>query len=99
MLKPGSHDKVDLAAVLADLAERGVNELHVEAGQKLNGSLVREQLVDELLVYLAPKLLGTGQEMAAFGPFESLEDAVSLTFHDVATIGEDLRIIARLRRL
>ncbi len=98
VLRPGSHDKVDLAAVLADLAERGVNELHVEAGQKLNGSLVREQLVDELLVYLAPKLLGTGQEMAAFGPLDSLEHAVPLTFHDVATIGDDLRILARLRQ-
>ena len=62
--------KVDLAAMLADLARRGINELHVEAGHKLNGSLLREGLVDELLVYLAPKLLGSGRDMAAFGPLE-----------------------------
>jgi diaminohydroxyphosphoribosylaminopyrimidine deaminase/5-amino-6-(5-phosphoribosylamino)uracil reductase len=47
--------------MLADLAERGVNELHVEADHKLNGSLLRDGLVDELLVYLAPRLLGAGR--------------------------------------
>ena len=52
------HGKVDLPAMLAVLADRGINELHVEAGHKLNGSLLREGCVDELLVYLAPSLLG-----------------------------------------
>ena len=58
---PGAQAKVDLGAMLADLAARGINELHVEAGHKLNGSLLRAGLVDELLVYLAPKLLGAGR--------------------------------------
>jgi len=87
--------KVDLPAMLADLARRGINELHVEAGHKLNGSLVREGLVDEFLVYIAPKLLGTGRELAAFGPLQALAEAPQLQFVSVTPIGADLRVIAR----
>jgi diaminohydroxyphosphoribosylaminopyrimidine deaminase/5-amino-6-(5-phosphoribosylamino)uracil reductase len=94
-LKPGANGKVNLAAVLEDLAARGINELHVEAGHKLNGSLVREGLVDEFLVYLAPKLLGSGREMAAFGPLASLDDALALQWVSVEPVGPDLRLIAR----
>ena len=90
-----AHDKVDLAAMLADLATRGVNELHVEAGHKLSGSFVRERLVDEYLVYLAPKLLGAGLDMASFGPLSNLSDAVALRFHQIDRVGEDLRVLAR----
>ena len=92
---PGTLGKVDLAAMLADLARRGVNELHVEAGHKLNASLLREGLVDELLVYLAPKLLGIGREMAAFGPLQTLAEALPFEFTQVDRIGADLRILAR----
>ena len=88
--------KTDLAAVLADLAARGVNELHVEAGHQLNGSLLKAGLVDELLVYLAPKLLGPGRGMAAFGPLERLADGLSLEFIECTPVGPDLRIRARL---
>ncbi|TFZ08729.1 bifunctional diaminohydroxyphosphoribosylaminopyrimidine deaminase/5-amino-6-(5-phosphoribosylamino)uracil reductase RibD [Ramlibacter humi] len=94
---PGPNGKVDLAALLRDLGKRGVNELHVEAGHKLNGSLVREGLVDEFLVYLAPRLLGAGREMAAFGPLAKLDDATMLDFTSVEPIGPDLRILARVR--
>jgi diaminohydroxyphosphoribosylaminopyrimidine deaminase / 5-amino-6-(5-phosphoribosylamino)uracil reductase len=92
---PGPTGKVDLAAMLADLAARGVNELHVEAGHKLNGSFVREGLVDEFLVYMAPKLIGIGRELAAFGPLEQLSDSLALRFVSVTQIGDDLRLIAR----
>jgi diaminohydroxyphosphoribosylaminopyrimidine deaminase/5-amino-6-(5-phosphoribosylamino)uracil reductase len=88
--------KVDLAAMLADLAKREVNELHVEAGHKLNGSLVREGLVDEFLVYLAPKLLGQGADMASFGPLSELSQALPLSYQAVARVGADLRILARV---
>ena len=94
---PGAQGKVDLAAVLADLGRRGINELHIEAGHKLNGSLLREGLVDELLVYLAPKLLGLGREMAAFGPLESLQEALQWQWLDCQLIGEDLRLRLRPR--
>jgi diaminohydroxyphosphoribosylaminopyrimidine deaminase/5-amino-6-(5-phosphoribosylamino)uracil reductase len=92
---PGTSQKVDLAAVLRDLGQRGVNELHVEAGHKLNGSLLREGLVDELLVYLAPKLIGQGREMAAFGPLASLDQALALEWVSSAMVGPDLRLVAR----
>jgi hypothetical protein len=81
--------------MLADLGRRGINELHVEAGGQLNGSLVREGLVDEYLIYLAPKLLGSGLDMAAFGPLASLAHAPQLRFHDIERVGCDVRILAR----
>ncbi|HEY0884351.1 MAG TPA: bifunctional diaminohydroxyphosphoribosylaminopyrimidine deaminase/5-amino-6-(5-phosphoribosylamino)uracil reductase RibD [Ramlibacter sp.] len=96
VLLPGPGGKVDLPALLRDLAARGVNELHVEAGHKLNGSLVREGLVDELLVYLAPKLIGLGREMAHFGPLADLAAAVPLEFRSSERVGPDLRIVARV---
>jgi diaminohydroxyphosphoribosylaminopyrimidine deaminase/5-amino-6-(5-phosphoribosylamino)uracil reductase len=88
--------KVDLAAMLKVLGERQVNELHVEAGYKLNGSLLREGCVDELLVYLAPSLLGN-DSMGMFNLFapQALEDRVRLNFHSVDKIGDDVRILAR----
>ncbi|MEY4564837.1 MAG: hypothetical protein RLZZ618_4114 [Pseudomonadota bacterium] len=92
---PGPAGKVDLPAVLRHLAERGINELHVEAGHGLSGSFVREGLVDEYLVYLAPKLLGQGRALASFGPLASLGEAEQLHFHQVSQIGDDLRVLAR----
>jgi diaminohydroxyphosphoribosylaminopyrimidine deaminase/5-amino-6-(5-phosphoribosylamino)uracil reductase len=95
-LAPGPGGKVDLAAMLRDLAAREVNELHVEAGHKLNGSLVREGLVDEFLLYLAPKLIGQGRGMAQFGPLTRLTESLALTFVNHAMIGPDLRLLARV---
>ena len=91
----GPGGKVDLPAVLEDLGRRGINELHVEAGHKLNGSMLRESLVDELLVYLAPKLIGEGREMAAFGPLASLDEALLWRWIDCTPVGVDLRLRAR----
>jgi len=96
IILPGPGGKVDLAAMLRDLAGREINELHVEAGHKLNGSLIREGLVDELLVYLAPKLVGQGREMAHFGPLADLAQAVAFEFLTSQMIGPDLRLIARI---
>ena len=93
--EPGTERKVDLAAMLRDLAAREINELHVEAGHKLNGSFIREGLVDEYLVYLAPVLIGLGSGMAHFGPITQLSDAVNLRFHSSEPVGPDLRILAR----
>jgi diaminohydroxyphosphoribosylaminopyrimidine deaminase/5-amino-6-(5-phosphoribosylamino)uracil reductase len=87
--------KTDLLAVIEDLAARGVNELHVEAGHRLNGSLLRAGLVDELLIYLAPKLLGSGRGMAEIGPLQDLTQATEMAFIDVAPVGRDLRLRAR----
>ncbi len=99
VLLPDAQGKVDLAALMRELGARGINELHVEAGHKLNGSLLRAGLVDEFLVYLAPKLLGQGREMAAFGPLEALDQAPQLRWREITPVGEDLRLIARPRGL
>jgi diaminohydroxyphosphoribosylaminopyrimidine deaminase/5-amino-6-(5-phosphoribosylamino)uracil reductase len=95
VMMPGPNGKVDLAAMLRDLAEREVNELHIEAGSKLNGSLITAGLVDEYLVYLAPTLLGPGMGMAALQPLSVLSQSVPLEFTSVERLGKDMRVIAR----
>jgi diaminohydroxyphosphoribosylaminopyrimidine deaminase / 5-amino-6-(5-phosphoribosylamino)uracil reductase len=87
--------KVDLPAMLTALADRGINELHVEAGHKLNGSLLREGCVDELLIYLAPSLLGSAPGMFDFAPPATLDARPHLKFHRIDRLGDDLRILAR----
>ena len=94
-LPANAQGKTDLAAMLADLARREINELHVEAGEKLNGSLLREGLVDELLLYVAPRLLGPGRGIAAIGPLAALAESLDFEFVDVERVGADLRL--RLR--
>lgn len=93
---PETAAKVDLAALLRDLATREVNEVHVEAGTQLNGSLLREGLVDELLAYIAPKLIGQGMGMARLGPLEHLGQAQTLRWSSVEQLGPDLRILAQI---
>jgi len=88
--------KVDLPALMRELGERGINELHVEAGYRLNGSLLREGCVDELLVYLAPMLLGNATGMADLLPPLTLEAAPRLALQSVERIGGDVRLLARI---
>jgi diaminohydroxyphosphoribosylaminopyrimidine deaminase/5-amino-6-(5-phosphoribosylamino)uracil reductase len=89
--------KVDLKKMLEELGRRGINELHVEAGFKLNGSLLREGCVDELLVYLNPSLLGdSAQGMVNLPEVASLDKRVKLKIRSIEKIGEDIRILARL---
>ncbi len=94
---PNPQGKVDLGAMLKDLGRRSVNELHVEAGHKLNGSFLREGLVDEMLLYLAPRLLGPGLGMAQTAPLQTLADGTALDYVSVERIGPDLRIVARVQ--
>lgn len=93
----GPGGKVDLAALLRDLAQREVNELHVEAGFKLNGSFMREGLVDEWLLYMAPQWLGPGQGMANLPALTQLDGALRLRFAHLAPVGEDVRMLLRRR--
>lgn len=93
---PDAQGKVELSGLMRELARRGVNEVHVEAGYKLNGSLLKAGLVDELLIYLAPHLLGD----AARGMFDlpqltDLAGRRGLDIRDVRMVGSDLRIVAR----
>jgi len=93
---PGDRSKVDLKALMQALAARSINEVHVEAGFKLNGSIVRAGLADELLVYLAPSLLGEAQGMLNLPALSDLAQAQRLKFRELAQVGDDVRIVARL---
>lgn len=94
---PNPQGKVDLGAMLQDLGRRAINELHVEAGHKLNGSFLREGVVDELLLYLAPRLLGPGLGMAQTAALQALADGTALEYVSVDRIGPDLRVVARVQ--
>ncbi len=94
---PNAAGKVELPDLLLELGRRGINELHVEAGYKLNGSMLKEGLVDELLMYVAPSVIGD----AAHGMFNlpeltALSGRRALSFTDVRQIGPDIRILARV---
>jgi diaminohydroxyphosphoribosylaminopyrimidine deaminase / 5-amino-6-(5-phosphoribosylamino)uracil reductase len=88
--------RVDLGAVLRDLGERGINELHVEAGAVLNGAFVQQRRVDEFLVYMAPLLVGPGRDFAALEPLSKLQDGLRLRWSEVTRLGADLRLLARV---
>ena len=95
---PGEGQKVDLAALVRYLGQLPCNEVHIEAGHKLNGSLLKAGLVDELLVYLAPMLLGPGQGMAALPELNALPATHAWQFTDHTTLGPDLRVRLRAAR-
>ncbi|MBL0919984.1 MAG: bifunctional diaminohydroxyphosphoribosylaminopyrimidine deaminase/5-amino-6-(5-phosphoribosylamino)uracil reductase RibD [Hydrogenophaga sp.] len=92
--RPDPRGKVDLAAALSELAAREVNEVHVEAGAKLNASLVKSGMVDELLIYLAPRLLGQGAGMAPIGPLQRLGEAPGFHWTSMQPLGADIRLTA-----
>ena len=93
---PNNQGKVDLERLLCELARRGINEIHVEAGFKLNSSLLREGLVDELLLYLAPTLLGdSARGMFDLPALTELAGRRDLQIVDLRQVGPDLRLRAR----
>jgi diaminohydroxyphosphoribosylaminopyrimidine deaminase/5-amino-6-(5-phosphoribosylamino)uracil reductase len=95
---PGE-EHCDLGRVLARLAELEVNDVWLEAGARLDGAFLQARLVDELIVYMAPRLLGDGARgMFAGSALESLADAWRLRFDEVREIEGDLRIVARVLR-
>jgi diaminohydroxyphosphoribosylaminopyrimidine deaminase / 5-amino-6-(5-phosphoribosylamino)uracil reductase len=96
VLLPNASGKVDLKAMMHDLGARGINELHVEAGSKLNGSLINEGCVDELLIYLAPMLLGAGAGLFDLPALKQLQDAAVWEIIETTLIKPDVRI--RLQR-
>jgi diaminohydroxyphosphoribosylaminopyrimidine deaminase/5-amino-6-(5-phosphoribosylamino)uracil reductase len=93
---PGTDGRVDLVALLAQLAQRGVNEVHVEAGAALNGALLAAGLVDEWIAYLAPMAVGdTARGLFATPALTALADATRFRLADVRQFGEDLRLSLR----
>ncbi len=97
---PNAAGKVELPDLLLELGRRGVNEVHVEAGFKLNGSLLNEGLVDELLIYIAPSVLGdAAQGMFHLPQLKTLSEQRKFNIVDVRQIGTDIRILARVAPL
>jgi diaminohydroxyphosphoribosylaminopyrimidine deaminase/5-amino-6-(5-phosphoribosylamino)uracil reductase len=94
---PNEGGKVELFKLMEQLARRELNEIHVEAGTKLNGSLLQAGVVDELLVYLAPSVIGaSGRGMFSLPELTDLSQTTSLKIREVERMGEDLRILARV---
>jgi len=94
---PNTDGKVDLPQLMLELGRREINELHVEAGEKLNGSLIRENCVDELLLYFAPSLLGDARGLFDLPALDNLNAQRRLQFHQIEMIGDDLRVLARFK--
>ncbi|MCM8625329.1 bifunctional diaminohydroxyphosphoribosylaminopyrimidine deaminase/5-amino-6-(5-phosphoribosylamino)uracil reductase RibD [Accumulibacter sp.] len=93
---PGPDGRVHLPSLLGELARRAVNEVHVEAGLRLSGALLEAGLVDELLLYLAPCLLGdAARGMFDLPPLDSLANRRALAIRDLRLLGPDLRLLAR----
>lgn len=94
---PSIAGKLDLSALMEALAQRGINELHVEGGRGLSGALFAARLVDELLLYLAPCLLGNdARGLLDLPMLNSLDERLALTIRDLRVIGRDMRVVARL---
>ena len=90
---PGEDGRVDLGALLSLLAQRGINELHVEAGAVLNGALLAAGRVDEWVAYLAPIAVGdNARGLFTQPPITTLADAARFKMSDVRQVGEDLRL-------
>ena len=96
LIFPNAAGKVELKDLLGELGRRGINEVHAEAGFKLNGSLLREGLVDELLLYLAPCLIGhDASGLFNLPELTSLDQKRQLKIRDLRQVGENIRILAR----
>lgn len=90
-------EQPELNAVLSALHEDGINEVHVEAGAILTGNLLAAGLVDELVIYMAPHLMGSSARPLFQLPFEQMQDRLALDVRDIRAIGQDWRILAGVR--
>ena len=96
LLYSGNQDgQVDLRVLMEELGHRDYNEVHVEAGSRLNGALIQAGCVDDLLLYLAPCLLGEAQTLFNLPALTDLSQQTRLHFHEAGLVGSDLRILAR----
>ncbi|WP_242479136.1 bifunctional diaminohydroxyphosphoribosylaminopyrimidine deaminase/5-amino-6-(5-phosphoribosylamino)uracil reductase RibD [Lamprobacter modestohalophilus] len=94
---PDASGRVDLEALLRYLAKREINEVLIESGPTLAGAVVQQRLVDELVLYLAPHLMGSdARGLFQLGPLASMSERVPLDLLDVRQIGPDLRLRARV---
>ena len=91
--------RIDLRAMLEDLAKRGINEVHTECGQRLAGALLREKLADQVVLYLAPKLLGSAARgVFDIGEITDMDERIDCSVRDLRQLGEDLRLTLALNQ-
>ena len=96
---PNQNGNVDLMALLATLAQQGVNEVLLEAGQGLNGAFLQAGLIDELILYYAPKLMGTDAKgMFAVPELTNMQQVTHLQIIDVRQFGQDIRLRAKPKK-
>ncbi len=94
---PAAHGAVDLAALMDHLGVRAANEVLLEAGATLCGAMLEAGLIDELIVYFAPHLMGSrARGMFNLSGLEKLTDRIELEIQDVRAVGEDWRITAKV---
>jgi diaminohydroxyphosphoribosylaminopyrimidine deaminase/5-amino-6-(5-phosphoribosylamino)uracil reductase len=95
----GVGEHVDLPRLMLWLAEQGMNEVTIEAGATLNGAFLEAGLVDELVLYVAPSILGSSARgLFALPELQRMEDKIELTLRDVRMVGSDLRVTARVNQ-
>lgn len=93
------NQKIELPELLANLARNhNINHLWVEAGATLAASFIEHKLVDELIIYMAPKLMGTdGRGLVNLLGFEQMDQAIELDITEVSQVGKDIKIVARIK--
>jgi diaminohydroxyphosphoribosylaminopyrimidine deaminase/5-amino-6-(5-phosphoribosylamino)uracil reductase len=98
-IDPAKEGKTDLVAIARELGKHGFNEVTIETGAKLNGSLIAAGVIDEIVLYMAPKILGdTALGLFAIPELKRLADAQQLRITDVRNVGPELRVTARIVR-
>jgi len=99
MVKAKNSDHIDLRALLAYLAKQGLNDILIESGAQLAGAFISENLVDELVLYQAPKLMGAdGKSLVNMPNVKQLSAAKNLDVTDIRMIGKDIRLTAKFSR-
>ncbi len=97
---PNGGDMIDLAALMRVLAEREVNEILMETGATLSGAVLHAGIIDELIVYMAPKLMGDNARGLFHTPgLETLADAIELEIREIRAVGDDWRISAKIKEV
>ena len=96
MVLPDSEGRVDLDALLVELANQQVNEVLVEAGINLHSALLHRHLIDEMIIYYAPKFLGAqGRGMFFLDELNSMDQVLERDVIDITSIGKDFRVTVR----
>jgi diaminohydroxyphosphoribosylaminopyrimidine deaminase/5-amino-6-(5-phosphoribosylamino)uracil reductase len=94
-IENNGHQQVDLTNLLQTLAQQGMNEVLIESGAKLAGAFIEQNLVDELVIFTAPTLLGSDARPAFELPFAKMDQQIRWSWHDVRMVGNDLKLVLK----